>query len=142
MQAKDVMKEAIEAFREDDPVSVVAIRMRDLETGFVPICDRQGHPVGTVSDHDIVRNVCAEDRLASKTLVGEIMDRGIVTCYDDDALQAVEQRMHDSRRARVLVLDRDQKLVGVVTLADILRSEDEHVAASTARELVPREYLA
>jgi CBS domain-containing protein len=142
MLVRDVMKTAIDSFREDDTVKVVAIRMRDLSTGFVPVCDRGGQPIATVSDYDIVRNVCAEDRLASKTRVEEVMDREIITCYEDDELAVAEERMNDSHKARILVLDRSQKLVGVVTLADVFRAEDEHRAVETARQVVEREYLA
>lgn len=136
------MKTAIEAFREDDPVIVVAMRMRDVGTGFVPICDVHGHPAGTVTDHDIVSTVCADDRLASRTLVGEIMDRDLVTCYADDDLAVAEERMDHSHRARVLVLDRRQKLVGVLSLADLFRTEEDRRALNSARQIVEREYLA
>lgn len=142
MLVGDVMKTAIEAFREDDPVVVVAMRMRDVGTGFVPICDPKGHPVGTVTDHDIVRTVCADDRLASRTLVGEIMQRDLVTCYADDDLAVAEERMDDTHKARVLVLDRHQKLVGVLSLADLFRTEDDRRALDSARHIVEREYLA
>ncbi len=142
MLVRDLMKTAIEAFREDDPVSVVAMRMRDLKTGFVPICDRENRPVGTVSDYDIVSGVCAEDLLASKTLVSGVMERDIITCYDDDDIKVAEERMDDARKARILVLDRSQKLVGVVSLADLFYGEEEHRAVETARHVVPREYLA
>ncbi|HEX9291726.1 MAG TPA: CBS domain-containing protein [Anaeromyxobacteraceae bacterium] len=142
MLVRNVMKTAIDAFREDDTVKVLAMRMRDVATGFVPVCDRQGHPVGTVSDYDIVRQVCAEDRLASETLAGDIMEREIITCYDDDELAVAEERMNDTHKARILVLDRDQKLAGVITLADVFGAEDDHRAVETARHVVEREYLA
>lgn len=136
------MKTAIEAFREDDPVNVVAMRMRDVGTGFVPVCDVHGRPLGTVTDYDIVSTVCADDRLASKTLVGEIMRRDFVICYADDDISVAEGRMEDSHKARVLVLDRHQKLAGVVSLADLFRTEEDRRALDSARHIVEREYLA
>lgn len=142
MLVGEAMKTAIEAFREDDPVVVVAMRMRDVGTGFVPVCDRKGRPIGTVTDHDIVRTVCAEDRVASRTLIGEIMRRDIVTCYVDDDLAVAEERMDESHKARVLVLDRQQKLVGVLSLADLFRTEEDRRALDSARHIVEREYLA
>ncbi len=142
MLVRDVMRTGIEAFREDDAVIVVAMRMRDVETGFVPVCDVHGHPTGTVTESGLVRTVCAEDRLASKTLVGEVMERSPLVCYEDDDVAAAEERMDDARRSRILVLDRSQKLVGVLSLADLVRAEGEHHAVETARHLVDREHLA
>ena len=44
MLCQDVMKSEVETFREADPVLAVAQRMREVNIGFVPICDRDGHP--------------------------------------------------------------------------------------------------
>ncbi len=142
MLVKDVMNGGLEAFRESDSVAVVAMRMRDVGGGFVPVCDVQGRPVGTLTDHAIVATVCAEDRLPSRTRVGDVMDRRTVTCYASDDLAVAEERMHETGSARVLVLDEQQRLVGVVTLADVLRSEEEHRAVEAMRDIVEREYRA
>ncbi len=142
MLVKDLMTSGVESFREDDSVLVVAQRMRDVKTSFVPICDRSGHPVGIVSEFDIVQNVCADDRLASRTTAGEVMERHPITCYDDDALGVAEELMNGHRKARILVLDRSQRLVGAVMLSDVLRVEDERRAIAVAREVVATDCLA
>lgn len=51
--------------------------------------------------------------------------------------------MDETRRARVLICEeRTKKLLGVLTLADIFRAEEEHRAVETARHIVEREVLA
>jgi CBS domain-containing protein len=143
MQCKEVMKTGIEAFREDDTVQVIAMRMRDLETGFVPICDRTGHPVGTVTDYDVVRNVCANDLLASKVPASEVMQPRPTICFETDDVRRAEELMDETGKARILICqERTNKLVGVLTLADVFRAEEEHRAVETARHIVERDYLA
>ena len=143
MQCKDVMKTAIEAFRVDDTVQVIAMRMRDTGAGFVPICDRSGHPVGIVTDYDIVRSVCADDQLASKTPASDVMEASPAFCFETDDVRRAEELMDESGKARILICEeRTNKLAGVVTLADIFRAEEEHRAVETARHIVEREYLA
>ena len=58
MLVKDIMKMGLEAFRDGDgdSVTVVTMRMRDVETGFVPVCDVHGHPLGTVTDFSIAQS--------------------------------------------------------------------------------------
>ena len=105
MRCKDAMKTGIEAFREDDPVQVIAMRMRDMGTEFIPICDPAGRPVGMVTDFDIVRGVCAEDLLASKVRASEVMEDHPPTCFDTDPVERAEEVMNDSHKPRVLVCE-------------------------------------
>ena len=142
MRCKDVMKTGVEAFREDDAVQVIAMRMRDVGTEFVPICDPSGRPVGMVTDFDIVRGICAEDLLASKVQACEVMEDHPPTCFDTDPVERAEEVMNDSHKPRVLVCEeRTNKLLGVLTLADILRAEGEdHRAVEVARQVVEGEY--
>jgi CBS domain-containing protein len=143
MKCKEVMKSGIEAFREDDTVQVISMRMRDMGTGFVPICDRSGHPVGTVTDYDIVRSVCADDLLASKTPASDVMEPRPTICFESDDVHRAEELMDETGKARILICEeRTNKLVGVLTLADVFRAEEEHRAVETARHIVEREYLA
>jgi CBS domain-containing protein len=143
MQCRELMKTGIEAFREDDTVQVIAMRMRDMGTSFVPICDRSGQPVGIVTDFDIVRSVCADDLRASKILAREVMDPHMLICFDTDEVGRAEELMDDAGKARVLICqERTNKLVGVLTLADVFRTEQEHRAVETARHVLERDYLA
>lgn len=143
MRCGDVMKTGIEAFREDDSIQVIAMRMRDVGTGYVPICDLAGRPVGIVTDFGIVKWVCADDRLASTVQAADVMEPHAPTCFDTDAVSRAEELMSEVHRTRILVCEeRTQKLLGVLTLADVLRAEDEHRGFEMARELVESEYHA
>ena len=96
-----------------------------------------------MTDHAIVRTVCADDQLASKTPASDVMDARPAFCFETDDVRRAEELMDETGKARILICEeRTNKLVGVVTLADIFRAEEEHRAVETARHIVEREYLA
>jgi CBS domain-containing protein len=139
MQCQDVMKSEIETFREADPVLAIARRMREVNIGFVPICDDDGHPIGALTDRDIALRVCGEDRLGSQTRAGAVMTREIITCRDTDPLQSAEELMARYRKSRMMIVDEDGRLVGVISLSDIVEEEDDQRAAETMRHVTERE---
>ncbi len=142
MRCKDAMKTGIEAFRMDDPVHVIAMRMRDVGMEFVPVCDDAGRPVGVVTDFDIVRTVCADDLQPSKVPAKDVMEIHPITCFDSDDVDRAEELMNETHKPRILVCEeRTGRLLGALTLADMLRAEGEDArAAEVARQVVEHEY--
>jgi CBS domain-containing protein len=139
MRCGDLMTSEAEVFREADTVQHVARRMRDLDVGFAPICDREGRPVGTLTDRDIALRVCAEDLKASTTLARDVMTRGAVVCFERDELEVAEDRMREHHKSRIIVVADDGRLVGVISLSDIAAAEDDARAAATLRGITGRE---
>jgi len=139
MQCQDLMKSEVETFRETDPVLAIARRMREVNIGFVPICDPDGHPVGVLTDRDLALRVCGEDRRASETRAGTVMTREIITCRETDPIEAAEQLMARYRKSRMMIVDEDGRLVGVISLSDIVEEEDDRRAAETMRQVSERE---
>jgi len=138
----DLMKTEVETFRENDLVSVIARRMRDVNIGFVPICDPDGRPIGTVTDRDIALRVCAEDLKPSATRAADIMTREVVTCRETDDLERAERLMADHHKSRMMIVDEDGRLQGVISLSDIVDEEEDQRAAETMRHVSEREVQA
>lgn len=142
MLCREVMKSEVETFREADPVLAVAQRMREVNIGFVPICDRDGHPVGALTDRDLALRVCGEDRRASETRAGAVMTREIITCRDTDPIETAEELMGRYRKSRMMIVDEEGRLVGVISLSDVVEEEDDRRAAETMRHVSEREFHA
>jgi CBS domain-containing protein len=142
MRCGDLMTSEVEVFRELDSVQHISRHMRDLDIGFAPICDRDGRPVGTLTDRDIAIRVCAEDLPASATPVRDVMTRAAVTCRESDPLAVAEARMREHHKSRVMVVGHDGRLVGVISLSDIVEAEDDTNAAATVRGVAGRETTA
>ena len=142
MLCLDLMKTEIETFREGDSVQEVARRMREVNIGFAPVCGADGRPVGTLTDRDIALRVCAEDRRASATRAGDVMTREAVTCHEGDPIEEAERLMARHRKSRIMVVDDDGRLVGVISLSDVVDEEEDDRAAETMRIISDREVRA
>jgi CBS domain-containing protein len=142
MLCLDLMKTEIETFREGDSVQDVARRMREVNIGFAPVCGADGRPLGTLTDRDIALRVCAEDRRASATRAGEVMTREAITCHESDAIEEAEHLMARHRKSRIMVVDDEGRLVGVISLSDVVDEEDDDRAAETMRIISEREVRA
>jgi CBS domain-containing protein len=142
MKCLDLMKTEIETFRENDRVTVIARRMREVNIGFVPICDPDGRPVGTITDRDLALRVCAEDLRASETRAADVMTREVVTCRETDDLERAERLMAMHHKARIMIVDEDGRLQGVISLSDVVDEEEDARAAETMRRVSEREVHA
>jgi CBS domain-containing protein len=100
-----------------------ARRMRDEHIGAMPVVPvgESDRPVGMVTDRDIVVRAVAENRLPSNAAVSTVMSEGVYTCFDDDSIEEAARIMAEHQVRRLPVLDRGERLVGIVAIADIAR---------------------
>jgi CBS domain-containing protein len=124
MRCEEAMTEEVETIGLREPVWQAAQRMRELDIGFLPVCQADGTPVGTLTDRDIVLRVIAEGRPAS-TAAEWVMTTELVCCRPDDEVSEAERLMRVHQVSRVLVLGEDGKVAGVISLADVVRAEAE-----------------
>jgi CBS domain-containing protein len=136
----EIMRNEVQPVTPDQSVGAVARLMRDAQVGLVSVCDADGFVLGVVTDRDIAVRLCAEGGIGSSTPVGEIMTRDLVTCRSSDPLSRAEQLMIEHRKARIVVTDEEQRLVGVISLTDIAQCEEPLRAARILREISAREY--
>jgi CBS domain-containing protein len=135
---QDLMKSEVECFRTLDSVQEIARRMRDVNVGFVPICDADGRPLGTLTDRDIAIRVCAEGRAAAGVRAGEVMTRETVTCREADDVERAEKLMAEHHKSRIMVVNDEGRVVGVISLSDVAE-QDEGRAVETLRRVAERE---
>ena len=112
--------------------------MRDINAGVVPVCSPGRHVVGVVTDRDLALGVCAEDGKPSSVRVGDLMIRDLKTVGPEDTVEVVEEMMAMYRTSRVLVVDRDGDLLGVVSLSDVAADGGGERAGETLRRLSAR----
>jgi len=120
------------------PVRAAARVMRDLNVGFVPVCQSDGTVVGTVTDRDLAIRVLAEE-LPPSTPLDDVMSDGLVTCKPSDDIRAAEERMRTNQVNRILVIGDDGKLAGVISLADLAQYENEQRVGELAADITERE---
>jgi len=138
MLCRELMKTEIEAVSPGDTVLDAARRMRDQNIGFLPVCDGAMRVVGTLTDRDIAVRLVAEDMPATAA-VEQVMSPNVVACRPGDDLHAAEQLMAERHVSRVMCVDDDGVLVGVLSLSDIAQRDDAESVADTLRRVSERE---
>jgi CBS domain-containing protein len=142
MLCHEIMKSELECFRETDSIQDIARRMREVNIGFAPITDRDGRPLGTITDRDIAIRVCAEDRLASVTPAREVMSHEAVVCLAGEPVERAEEIMSLHHKSRLMIVDDVGRLVGVLSLSDIFAEAAGEKAMETFRRIAEREVRA
>jgi CBS domain-containing protein len=89
--------------------------------GALVVVDALDVPTGIVSERDIVREAARDERLFART-VGEIMTRDVVVGVPEDDLRSVRHTMTE-RRIRHLPIVAEGRLVGIVSIGDIVKAE-------------------
>ncbi len=128
MKNSDVMTKDLVYSSPDDMVSDVAQLMKKEDIGPVLIVDdsNQGKRlVGIVTDRDLAIKVVSEGRDPQNTRVEEVMTKKIITCRADDDVQSAMQAMAQYQLRRIPVLDAHDRLVGIISQADVATRVDE-----------------
>jgi CBS domain-containing protein len=138
MRCEDLMTAEVESVAPGQDVATVAQIMRELNVGFVPVCQHNGTVVGVITDRDIAIRVVAENR-PSDTKVEEVMTDDIVTCLPQADLKEVERLMRVHQVNRIVVVDDDGRLAGVVSLIDLAQVEDDRKVGQMFGDIGGRE---
>lgn len=140
MKCGDLMKIELEWVAGTSSVRDAARLMRDRSIGFLLVSDpAPDHQVGVVTDRDLAIRVCAEGLDTASTPIGRVATTGIVSCGENEDLDDVEKRMGDTQKSRIVVTNAEGDIVGVLSLADILRGDNVRRAVRTANAVSSRE---
>jgi len=117
MKVAEAMTRDVRVASPDETICDAACAMATLDAGALPVGE-ENRLVGMITDRDIaVRAVAA--RKGPDTPIREVMTQDVKYCFEDDDLDHVAANMSDLRVRRLPVLDRDKRLVGIVSLGDI-----------------------
>lgn len=126
MQCREVMSRVPSFLRTEQSVAEAAEMMREQDVGFLPICDPQSKVLGALTDRDIVLRIVAARR-SLDTAVRDVMSPECVTCRQDDELDKAEELMEKHQVSRVMCVDNDGTLVGILGMADVARRDAGHL---------------
>lgn len=141
MDVKKVMTESCEFIAPDSTLEEAARKMRELDCGFLPIgSESRGRLEGVVTDRDIVLRAVAEGKSPAHTQVREAETSRVLYCYEGDSLDDAARTMRVQQVYRLIVLDNaeSKQLRGVISLGDILRHNEQPLAADTASGIAER----
>lgn len=120
MLIKDIMKEKPEVINCERSIEDAAKMMEKGNFGGVPV-ERNDKMIGMITDRDIVIRIVAHGKNPKTSRVLDCMSEGISYCYEDEEVSEVARKMASVQHRRLPVIDRNKKLVGIVSLVDIAR---------------------
>jgi len=119
MRVNEVMTRGVECVRPGDSLARAAERMKELNVGALPVCGDNDRLVGMITDRDITVRGTAGGCDPSATRVQDVMTPEVLYCFEDDLLSGAARKMEENQIRRLVVLNRDRRLVGIVSLGDL-----------------------
>jgi CBS domain-containing protein len=134
MKVKDIMSTQVESVRPDASIQEAAQKMRSLDVGALPVLDGQDLK-GMVTDRDLTIRATAEGRDPKTTTVREVLSPELVSIVEDQDLEDAARLMQEKQVRRLPILSRDQRLVGIVALADVAAEGGKKEVTRTVQEV-------
>jgi CBS domain-containing protein len=121
MRVKELMTRRVASCSADDQLSAAARAMYETDCGFVPVLDVDGVVIGTVTDRDVCLATYLGDAPPRAIQVRTAMGRPAVTCGPEDTVGSAVEAMRAHRLHRLPVVDATGRLIGVLSLDDVVR---------------------
>lgn len=123
MKVSEVMTREVKIADPGRSIQDAAKLMHKNDCGSLPVGEGD-RLVGMITDRDIVIRAVAAG-LSPATPIRDVMSRELKYCFEDDEIEDVAENMSDIQMRRLPVLNRKKRIVGIVSLGDLARSDDE-----------------
>jgi CBS domain-containing protein len=132
MQVKDFMTSGVECISPDTTLREAAQRMKELDVGLLPICGENDRLAGMITDRDITIRAVADGLDPSTAQADDVMTPMVIYCYEDQEVSDAAHMMEQNQIRRLVVLNHEKRLVGIVSLGDLaVDTGDEELAGHT-----------
>jgi len=128
MRVSEAMTRDVRIVTPGQPIREVAKQMLEIDAGVMPVGEND-RLVGIITDRDIALRAVAQGK-GPDTPVREVMSTNVLYCYDDEDLDHCAKNMAEQQVRRLPVVNRDKRLVGILSLGNIAQRENR--AASKA----------
>ena len=124
MKLREIMTSNVEVIHPDDTLQTAAEKMRDRDIGFLPVCDGD-RLIGVLTDRDLITRALAEGTESKAMLGRDLVTSPAIYCFDDQNVDEAAKLMHDNQIRRLVILNRDKRMVGVISLGDLAMNIDD-----------------
>ena len=135
MDIRSVMTANPATCGRDATLQDVARLMKQNDCGEIPIVDADRRPLGVITDRDIAVRAVAEGLDPRNTTAADYMTSPVATVREDGALEDVCRVMEQNRIRRVIVVDRQGSVAGIVAQADIALSGRDSTTAEVVKQV-------
>lgn len=139
MKVAEILKgkvPGVMSVRPDETIATLSHRMRMARVGAMVVTGDDGELVGIISERDVVFGLAEHGPRCLNMTVAELMTQRVLTCTPEESVARVARTMTDKRVRHLPVLD-GRKLVGIVSLGDVVkhRLEEMSLEASVLRDM-------
>ena len=124
LKVKDIMTSKVYTVEFDASAEEAAWGLTRRQIGAAPVKNRQGELVGMLTKGDLV-DPEPHQWIKKEATVGDLMDPEVIAVYEDDAALEAVHELASRNQHRVVVLNTDNKLVGIVSTMDVVRALDK-----------------
>src|SRR4030095_12192907 len=132
-KVRDAMSRDVQVAMPEESIQNAARLMAELDAGVLPVGEND-KLIGVITDRDIAVRAVALGKPPS-THVREVMSQEVLYCYDDQDLPAVAKNMAEQQVRRLPVVNRDKRLVGIISLADIAHHENARIPGEAVSKI-------
>ncbi|MGH8543838.1 MAG: CBS domain-containing protein [Gammaproteobacteria bacterium] len=131
MNLNQLMSTNVHLADPDMPICDAAAMMEANDIGVLPVGEND-RLVGVITDRDITIRAVAAAKDPRATTVREVMSDGVRWVYEDASTKEAAQIMHKNQIRRLPVINRDKRLVGIVSIGDLAVESSEIRPAAEA----------
>jgi CBS domain-containing protein len=131
MNVADCMTRDVTIVTPNDTIQQAARIMGQIDAGILPVGEND-RLVGMITDRDIAVRAVGEGKDPAQTRVRDVMTTEVRYVYEDDVVADAADTMAELQIRRLPVINREKRLVGIISLADIAR---EHEPRETGEAL-------
>jgi len=133
MKVSEAMTRDVRVANPNETIRDAARVMAEINAGSLPVGEND-RLVGVITDRDIAVRAVAEGKEPT-TKVREVMSQEVLYCFEDQDLDDVAKNMGDVKVRRMPVVNRDKRLVGIISLGDLVCKEDPETAGDTVAQI-------
>jgi CBS domain-containing protein len=130
MQVSEAMTREVKICTPGQSIREAARTMAEIDAGAMPVGEND-RLIGMITDRDIAIRAVARG-LGPDTPVREVMSEHVEYCYDDEDLDRVAHGMAQVRVRRLPVVNREKRLVGILSIGDVARREPQREVVAEA----------
>lgn len=139
MKVRELMSRQLISITPEESTAVAARLLSRYNIGALPVCSAEGKLRGMVTDRDIALRCVAAQEDPERLRVGEIMTRRVFAIDAEQSVSAASELMAQEQIRR-LPVQREGKIVGMVSLADLsrepaCRDESSRILSSVSRNV-------
>jgi CBS domain-containing protein len=130
MKISECMTRDVRIANPNETIRDAARMMCECDAGILPVGEND-RLVGMITDRDIALRAVAEGK-GPETKVRDVMSAEVKYCFDDEDIDDAARNMAEQQIRRLPVLNREKRLVGIVSLGDLACSRETADEAQTA----------